>query len=139
MFGAQPPSRPGQLTVTWSRFLLITWLFVIASFIAIWVSSRNTGLSTWWLGPETAPRFLLINLLPFIAASAVCLTCQLALRGLPWFGIGGALLLAAIAAGDISRVPGYAVAEFTVAGGALLASVACFAGVLRAAPTDEAA
>mgnify|MGYP002682640447 CR=1 FL=1 len=52
-------------------------------------------------------------------------------------GIAAALATAAIAAGDISRVPGYAVAEFTIAGGALLASLASFAGVLRKKPADE--
>ena len=138
---SSPPRtvRAGQLTLAWGRFLLITWLFVIASFIAIWVSSRNTGLSTWWLGPETEPRFILINLLPFVAPVALCLMCQLALRGLPWFGILAALATAAIAAGDISRVPGYAVAEFMVAGGALLSSLACLAGVLRNEPADSVA
>lgn len=136
-FAPRPPRRAGQLTSGWNRFLLLTWLFVVASFIAIWVSSRNTGLSTWWLGPETAPRFILFNLLPFVAPAAVSLMCQLALRWLPWIGMAGALATAAIAAGDISRVPGYAVAEFTVAGGALLASLACFAGVLRAIPADS--
>ncbi|MCE9623619.1 MAG: hypothetical protein K8R99_14875 [Actinomycetia bacterium] len=134
---ALPPRsiRAGQLTQSWGRFLLVTWLFVVASFIAIWFSSRNTGLSTWWLGPETEPRFILINLLPFAAPVAMCLMCQLALRWLPWFGIAAALAIAAIAVGDISRVPGYAVAEFTVAAGALLASLASFAGVLRSEPS----
>jgi hypothetical protein len=127
--------RAGQLTVAWSRFLLVTWLFGIASFIAIWVSSRNTGLSTWWLGPETEPRFIVINLLPFVAPVIVCLACQFALRRLPWIGIAGALVTAAIAVGDISRVPGYAAAEFIVAAGGLLSSSACFAGVLRDEPT----
>jgi len=114
--------------------MLLTWLFVVASFIAIWVSARNTGLSTWWLGPQTEPRFILINLLPFVAPVALSLMCQLALRRLPWFGIAAALATAAIAAGDISRVPGYAVAEFTIAGGALLSSLASFSGVLRDQP-----
>ena len=127
--------RAGQLTVAWSRFLLVTWLFAVASFIAIWVSSRNTGLSTWWLGPEAEPRSIFISLLPFVAPVVVCLTCQLALRRLPWIGIAGALVTAAIAAGDISRVPGYAVSEFVVAAGGLLSSLACFAGVLRDEPT----
>ena len=129
--------RAGQLTLGWGRFLLLSWLFAVASFIAIWVSSRNTGLSTWWLGPQTAPRFLLLNLLPFAAPVAMCLMCQLALRWLPWFGMAAALATAAIAAGDISRVPGYAVAEFTIAAGALLASLASFAGVLHSKPADE--
>ena len=129
--------RAGQLTLAWGRVLLLTWLFAIASFIAIWVSSRNTGLSTWWLGPQTAPRFILLNLLPFVAPVALGLMCQLALRRLPWFSIAAALATAAIAAGDISRVPGYAVAEFTIAGGALLSSLASFAGVLRDTPADD--
>ena len=139
LMAGQPPRaiRAGQLTPSWGRFFLLTWLFVIASLIAIWVSSRNTGLSTWWLGPETEPRFILINLLPFAAPMAMCLLCQLAVRGLPWFGIAAALANGAIAAGDVSRVPGYAVAEFTVAGGALLASLACFAGVLRTKAVDD--
>ncbi len=127
--------RAGQLAVAWSRFLLVTWLFAVASFIAIWVSSRNTGLSTWWLGPETEPRSIFINLLPFVAPVAMCLACQLALRRLPLIGIAAALVTAAIAAGDISRVPGYAVAECTIAAGGLLASLACFAGVLRDEPS----
>ncbi len=128
--------RAGQLTLAWGRMLLLTWLFAIASFIAIWVSARNTGLSTWWLGPETAPRFILLNLLPFVAPVTMSLLCQLALRRLPWFGIAGALATAAIAAGDISRVPGYAVAELAVAGGALLSSLASFSGVLRTTVPD---
>lgn len=113
---------------------MVTWLFAVASFIAIWVSSRNTGLSTWWLGPKPEPRSIIINLVPFVAPVVVCLMCQLAIRRLPWIGIGAALVTAAIAAGDISRVPGYAAAEFVVAGGGLLASLACFAGVLRDEP-----
>ncbi len=128
--------RAGQLILAWGRFLLLTWLFALASFIAIWVSARNTGLSTWWLGPQTSPRFILINLLPFVVPVTMSLLCQLALRRLPWFGIAGALATAAIAAGDISRVPGYAVAEFTIAGGALVASLASFSGVLRTTPAD---
>lgn len=114
---------------------MTTWLFAIASFIAIWVSSRNTGLSTWWLGPKPEPRLILISLLPFVAPVLVCAMCQLGLRRLPWAGIGAALVTAAIAAGDVDRVPGYAVAEFVVAGGGLLASIACFAGVLRDEPS----
>ncbi|MBI4884708.1 MAG: hypothetical protein HY826_11725 [Actinobacteria bacterium] len=128
-------AHAGQLTPGWSRAMMLTWLFVITSFIAVWVSSRNTGLSTWWLGPETEPRFLLINLLPFVVPTGMCLLCQLNVRRLPWFGIAGAVATAVIATGDVDRVPGYAVTEFTIAGGALLVSLACFAGLLRDAPT----
>ena len=67
----------------------------------------------------------------------MCLMCQLALRRLPWFGIAAALATAAVAAGDISRVPGYAVAEFAIAAGALLSSLASFSGVLRLTAADD--
>ena len=60
---AQP--RPGQLTLKWSRLFWVGWLLVAGSFAAIWYSSRLIGLSTWWLGPETEPRVIVVNVLPF--------------------------------------------------------------------------
>lgn len=133
---AVPPPPPavrqsGELTARWNRFFLLSWLFVIASLIAVWVSSRNTGLSTWWLGPETEPRSIFINLLPFAVPVVMCLLAQLAVRHLPLYGVVGALSGAVIAIGDIDRVPGLAVAELSIAGGALLISIASLAGMAR--------
>lgn len=128
---------PGQLTAQWTQVFWIGWLLVAGSFAAIWYSSRLVGLSTWWLGPSTEPRFFLLNVLPFVAPLGLCAAGLTRVRWLPWWGIGGALVTAGIAALDISRVPGYAVIEFALAGAGLLVSVACFGGMYRRADADS--
>lgn len=139
---ASPP-RAGELTREWSTVFWMGWLLIAASFVAIWVSSVKLGLATWWLGPTTEPRFILINLLPFFAPLGLAVAAVMRLPRLPWWGIGGAVGLAAIAAFDISDVPGYAAIEFGLAAAGLLVSVAAFAGMYRpvdaSASTDPAA
>lgn len=123
----------GQLSAGWSTVFWIGWMLIAGSFGAIWYSSRLIGLSTWWLGPDTDPRLILVNLLPFTVPLALGVAGFKSLRRLPWWGIGGAAFVAAIAAFDISRVPGYAAIEFGLAGAGLCISVASFAGMFRAA------
>lgn len=121
----------GQLTAQWTQVFWSGWLLVAGSFAAIWYSSRLVGLSTWWLGPATEPRFFLLNVLPFLAPLGLCAAGLMRARWLPWWGTGGALVTAGIAALDVSRVPAFAVIEFALAGAGLLVSVACFAGMYR--------
>ncbi|MDO8362607.1 MAG: hypothetical protein Q7V88_06905 [Actinomycetota bacterium] len=132
------PARPGQLVVGWGTLFWGSWLLVAAAFIAVAYSSREkTGLATWWLGPESEPRFILVTLLPFVAPSILAIMGVKAMRHLPWFGIAGALATAAVAAGDVHDVPRYAAIEFVIAGGALAVSLACFAGLVRADDTAQ--
>jgi hypothetical protein len=105
---------------------------VAGGFAAVWYSARVTGFSTWWLGPETAPRLILVSILPFLAPIALAIAGFVGIRRLPWWGMLGASITALVAVGDVGRVNGYAVAEFTLALGGLLVSLAAFAGVLRA-------
>lgn len=123
----------GQLTAGWSTVFWIGWLLIAASFAAIWFSSRQVGLSTWWLGPATDPQLILITLLPFTVPLALAAAGYTAQRWLPWWGIGGAAFVAAIGAFDVVRVPGYAAIEFGLAIAGLFISLACFAGVFRRA------
>lgn len=106
------------------------WLLVAASFGAVWYSSYLTGFSTWWLGPESEPRIPLM-VIPFLAPLALCIGALRGAKRLPWFGIGGAVVTAGIAAGDLGVRTGYALVEFGIAAGGLLLSLACFAGMLR--------
>ena len=124
-------TQAGQLTAGWSTVFWIGWMLIAASFAAIWYSSRLVGLSTWWLGPATEPQLILVNLLPFTVPLALCVAGFRAQRRLPWWGIGGAAFVAAIAFFDIDRVPGYAAIEFGLAAAGLLISVASFAGLFR--------
>ncbi len=131
---AEPrPPRVGQLTRRWSTVFWVAWTGVVGAFAAVWYSSRITGFSTWWLGPETEPRLIFVNLLPFVAPIALAVLAFAGRPWMPWFGILGAVATALVAWGDVGRVNGYAVIEFTLAGGGLLVSVAAFSGMLRAA------
>jgi hypothetical protein len=130
--GWQVTPRPGHLTGGWATVYWLGWLLVAGGFGAVWYSARVTGLSTWWLGPESEPRVLLC-LVPFIAPFALAFLAIRITRHLPWYGIGGAVVTAAIAAGDLADVPRYAAIEFALAGAGLAVSVASFAGMLRAA------
>ena len=122
--------RPGQLTLGWTTVFWFGWLLVAGSFGAVWYSSYLTGFATWWLGPESDPRIPLM-VIPFIAPITLCVLALRGARRLPWLGIGGAVLTAGIAAGDLGARTGYSLVEFGIAAAALLVSLACFAGMLR--------
>src|SRR5690348_13406726 len=63
---AERTRRAGELSDGWNVVFWLSWTCVAASLIAVWVSARTTGLSTWWLGPEADPKPFLLNLLPFV-------------------------------------------------------------------------
>lgn len=138
-------AEPGQLTAAWGSVFWVGWLLIAASFVAVWYSSRVVGLATWWLGPATDPQLILVNLLPLTVPLALAFAGFRAARRLPWWGIGGAVFVAVIAAFDLRTVPGFAAIEFSLAIAGLCISVAAFAGLFRAAeptgatePTGEA-
>jgi hypothetical protein len=129
-----PPPRPGQLTPAWRVVYIVGWVCVLLGFGAISRTSVNLGLSTWWLGPSSDRRFLLIQVLPFVPGAVLVAFAARNMRFLPYFGAIGALLLGAIAGGDLGRFNRLAATEFIVAAAALLISLSTFAGVLR---TDD--
>lgn len=128
---AAPPAVRGQLSPGWTAVFWAGWLLIAASFVAVWASSRLVGLSTWWLGPATEPRFVLISLLPLVFPLGLCIGGLRRAKWLPWWGVGGAAATALIAAFDIADVPGFAAVEFALAGAGLLVSLACTAGMYR--------
>lgn len=130
--------RPGELTGAWRVVFAVGWICVVLAFASVWKSSRTMGLSTWWLGASAEPRFVLIQMLPFVPAVALVVAAARRARRLPHFGVAGALALAGIAAGDLGRFDRLALVELVVAGAALLLSVASFAGLLRAVPATTA-
>lgn len=129
----------GELTPNWSTVFWLAWAGVAGGFAAVWYSARITGMATWWLGPETAPRLILVSLVPFVAPVALVLMTLAHRRWMPWWGILGAVITGLIAAGDIGGPARYFAVEFVLAAGGLLVSVAAFAGLLRNAPASPAA
>lgn len=121
----------GQLTSGWTTVTWLAWMGVVAGFAAVWYSARITGFSTWWLGPESEPRFVGVSLLPFVAPVAMIAAGLRSLRRLPFAGIVASVWCAAIGIGDLGRVNGYATVELLLAAGVLAVSLASFAGLVR--------
>jgi hypothetical protein len=129
--------QPGTVTGPWTTAFWAGWLLVAGGFAAVWFSSRTTGLSTWWLGPESSPS-VHYNLVPFITPIALGILAVRSTRYLPWYGLAGAVVTALIAVGDFGRVDRYALIELALAGAGLCVSAATFAGMLRAVdPADD--
>jgi len=125
---------PGDLTPNWSLTFLVTWGLIGGSIGALWYSSRITGLATWWLGPESDPRWWL-HPVPFLAPVILSVLAIAVVRHLHWYGIAGAVATALVAVGDLTTVPGYAAAEFALAAAGLAVSVAAMSGALRSDDT----
>jgi hypothetical protein len=137
-----PPSPPpeqvvgarvaGQLTNGWRLVTGIGWAFVIVAYAAVWKTSYELGLTTWWLGPFGDPQPAFVTMLPFVAPLAMVLLTINNSRWLPWAGLAAAVVLAVIAVLDLSRVPRLAIVELAIAGAGALLAVAGFAGRYRA-------
>jgi hypothetical protein len=132
----EPPPRAGELTNGWRIVTACTWIAVIVAFAAVWNTSVQLGLSTWWLGARAEPRPLFVRLLPFVAPTLMALATFNNARWLAWWGMGAAAVTAAIGLGDLGRVWELAVLELVIAGLALLVAVASLTGTFRPIATE---
>jgi hypothetical protein len=118
--------------------VIATWVGVFTAYLAVWKASEEIGIATWWLGPRSDPQPIAIRLVPFVVAAAFGILAGYNVPRLPVIGMTGSVILAAIAAPDLSRSTGLAVIEFTIAGAVALVSAAAFTGVYRRARADTA-
>ena len=125
------PPRAGQLATGWRIVTACLWVAVIVAFAAVWGTSAQLGLSTWWLGPRADPQNPIIRLLPFVAPLIVTIAAFNNVRRLAWIGIGASIVTAMIAVFDIGRVAQLAALELLVAGLALAVSIASVTGTYR--------
>ena len=127
----EAPLRPGQLTPGWKMVLVCGWVGVILGFAAVWKSSWTLGFSTWWLGPESSPRFFGLLVLPFVLPLAMVVLAVANVRYAAFAGIATALVTALIGWGDLGRQDKFAAVELALAGAGLLISVGSLAGMVR--------
>lgn len=125
------PPVAGQLTRGWRIASGIVWGLVFVGFIAVWKTSRELGLSTWWLGPIGEPASPILALVPFVAPVAMILLAVNNVRWLPWFGLAASALITVVATFDIDRVPRLAVVEFAIAGAGALTAIGGLSGRCR--------
>lgn len=125
------PPLPGQLTVHWRLVTGFTWALVLVALLAVWKTSRELGLNTWWLGPLGEPQPLFVSMLPFVPPLLMVLLVVNDARWIPWYGLAASAALMLVAVFDRSTVPRLAVVELVIAGAGALISVAASAGHYR--------
>jgi hypothetical protein len=104
---------------------------VIVGLAAVWNTSEQLGLLTWWLGPRGAPQPRIVQFSPFVAPVLMLLATVNHARWLPYFGLTAAAATAGFAAGDLGNVNGLAAIQFAIAGAAAIVSVASLSGMYR--------
>ena len=130
------PPRTGDLTVGWRIVTAMVWISVAAAFAAVWNTSVQLGLATWWLGPRSSPQPIVVRLLPFAPPALMVLASINQIRRLPVLGLVAAGALAVLAIVDLGYVRGLAIVELAIAAAAALTSVASFTGTFRPGRPD---
>lgn len=102
------------------------------AYLGVWKASEEIGIGTWWLGARSSPQPVIVRLIPFIVAAVFGAVSSFPIKRLPLVSLGGAVVLAAIAAPDFSRVGGLAVTELAIAGAVALVALASSTGHYRA-------
>ena len=125
------PVGPGELVAPWRYASVAAWVMVVFAYSAVWKTSVELGIGTWWLGARSSPQPLVVRLIPFAAAIVFGLVSSYPLRRVPLINIVGALVMAAIAIPDFSRSVGLAVIELAIAGAVLLVALGSLTGVVK--------
>ncbi|WP_395155578.1 hypothetical protein [Ilumatobacter sp.] len=127
--------RPGQVTTGWQMLLGAAWTASFFAFAAVWKTSQDIGIGTWWLGARAQPQSPTIKIIPFVLAIVIGLAAIYNLRRVALISLTGSLGVALIAVFDISRSGGLAAIEFAIAASLATISVGAFTGTYRAATT----
>ena len=130
------PPRPGDLSLGWRAVTAGAWIGVVVGLAAVWNTSVQLGLSTWWLGPRSDPQPLVVKFAPFVPPVLMLLATVNQVRWSAWYGLAAAAVVGGVAAGDVGRVTSLAVVELAIAGAAALVSIASFTGTYRRAEPD---
>lgn len=126
--------RSGELSPGWRIITAVTWIAVVTAMAAVWNTSAQLGLSTWWLGPRGQPRPVAVQLSPFLAPFLMLLGTIVQARWLAWFGLLASATVVAFGVVDLDRVSRLGVVEILIGTAAALISIASFSGTYRAAP-----
>jgi hypothetical protein len=138
---APPPVQhhPGQVTAGWQMMLGAAWTAAFFAFSAVWKTSQDIGIGTWWLGARAQPQSVTVKVIPFALAIVIGLAAIYNLRRVALISLAGSLAVALIAVFDISRSGGLAAIEFAIAASLAVISVGALTGTYRAASTTESA
>ena len=111
------------------------WTAAFFAFAAVWKTSQDIGIGTWWLGARAQPQPVVIKIIPFALAIVIGLAAIYNLRRVALISLAGSFGVALIAVFDTSRSGGLAAIEFAIAASVALISVGAFTGTHRATAT----
>ena len=122
------------MTPAWRLATGVVWVMVFVALISVWNVSRQLGLGTWWLGPESDPRSVVVIILPFVPSAVMLVLALNDTRRLPMFGLLASLAVVAVGVADLDMVRRLGYVEIAIGVAAALVSVASISGTYRAAP-----
>ncbi len=125
--------EPGDLVSSWRIAVVATWALVVFAYSAVWKTSVELGIGTWWLGARSDPQPVVVRLIPFAVGIGFGMVSSLRLKRLPQITVLGAFVLALIALPDYSRSVGLANLEMVIAAAVLLVGLGSFTGVVKTA------
>jgi len=131
-----PPAQvlePGDLVGSWRIAIVATWALVVFVYSAVWKTSVEIGIGTWWLGARSDPQPVIVRLIPFAVAIGFGMVSSFRRKRVPIITVLGAFVLALIAVPDYSRSLGLANLEMIIAGAVLLVGLGAFTGVVKTA------
>jgi hypothetical protein len=129
--GREPASQVGRLTPAWRVVLTTCWAGVFLAFSAVWKTSEEIGIGTWWLGARSSPQPMPVRLLPFVLAIGVGLAVISNVRGAVWISLAGSVVIALLALLDTSRSGGLAAIELAIAVSSAVVGLAALSGRYR--------
>lgn len=123
------------MTTGWQILLSAAWTAGFFAFTAVWKTSQDIGIGTWWLGARAQPQPVTIKIIPFVLTIVIGLAAIYNLRRIALISLAGSFGVALIAVFDISRSGGLAAIEFAIAASLALISVGALTGTYRATTT----
>jgi hypothetical protein len=108
----------------------LTWIGVLASVLAVTISSRTIGRSIWWLGPSSNPAPVFYLLLPIVIIGTPLLVTLQRPQRMVRVGLLASIALLISALPDAGSNSAIAIAILVIGLAALASSIA-FLMVLR--------
>lgn len=116
-----PANRPSD---GWRTVSFITWIGVLASVLAVAISSRTIGRPIWWLGPSSNPAPIYYLLIPIAIVGTPLFVTMRRPERIVRVGWMGSLALLVSALPDVGSNSAIAIAIFTIGLAALASSIA---------------
>lgn len=124
MNSSAPPMTQSQPSDGWRMVSFLTWIGVLASVLAVTVSSRTIGRSIWWLGPSSNPAPVFYLLIPIIIIGTPLFVTLLHPHRMVRVGLMGSIALLVSALPDVGSNTAIAIAILVIGIAALGSSIA---------------